>query len=625
MKSFADVVKISPRRVGQSVWLEVGDREVRERIDQLRQCLVGWWGLNSAPVPELEYVRRWASQQWALKGILRVAMLGRGLLLFEFESSWEAERVLARGARNIKENVIVLNRWNPEVGCLCKDSSAKEVWVRVVGLPLHLWSPEIFKRIGDGCGGFVAIDDFLVSEMQWARILVKCVGREFPSSVQIVVGSGCYSLQLWWELPPGFSQVVPAGSLSGEGGVRGGEDDGGSQREKVEQGRVQQGWLDVSPSGDVPPVVISVAGTAVEGRVGSADGRVKGDMQAACNMLDGSVFGPCSEPNGAGIGVLQGLSFEGGNCQGPFIVPLKSMGHTARPIISFEELGCSEGEKGAGCGLDGLAAVVGEAISREGPLDSRPRASSSSLEAEEMGVADPLEPGDDLSRPRAQVRSMARGVSGDVDPLVGMSRDPKPPEVSEVGRGEMTDEALRVEASRYVDISSISVGGRVLSSSSLSSGFVRAGAKVAASSGLIALNEVEEQLPLSIILADGNIGVMDTEGEKSLGGDGGGGGGGGEFEVLLQELEERGDRWDDSCLVRFSKFLGFSTDGIEGEILNLLLRTKRRREQNIKKEISGATKFDRELKKLEWSVNYNGAKKKKSLVRVGGVRNSTIK
>ena len=61
LKSYVDAVKISPRRVGQSVWLEVGEREVRERIDQLRQCLVGWWGLNSAPVPELEYVRRWAS------------------------------------------------------------------------------------------------------------------------------------------------------------------------------------------------------------------------------------------------------------------------------------------------------------------------------------------------------------------------------------------------------------------------------------------------------------------------------------------------------------------------------------------------------------------------------------
>ena len=176
----------------------------------------------------------------------------------------------------------------------------------------------------------------------------------------------------------------------------------------------------------------------------------------------------------------------------------------------------------------------------------------------------------------------------------------------------MTDEALRVEASKYVDIPSFSVGGRVLSSSSLSSGFVRAGAKEAASAGLIAVNEGDEQLPLSIILADGSTGEMDTEGEKSI-------------EVLLQDLEERGDRWDDSCLARFSNFLGFSTDGIEGEILNLLLRTKRRREQNIKKEILGSTKFDRELKKLEWSVNYNGAKKKKSLVRVDGVRNSTIK
>ena len=136
---------------------------------------------------------------------------------------------------------------------------------------------------------------------------MKCVEREFPSSVQIVVGSGCYSLQLWWELPPWFTQVVSAGSLSGEGGSRGGEEDGGSQREKVEQWRVQQGRLDVSSNGVVPPsppVVISDAGTAVEGRVGSADGRVKGDKQSACNTLDGSVFGPNYGPNGSVIGVF---------------------------------------------------------------------------------------------------------------------------------------------------------------------------------------------------------------------------------------------------------------------------------------------------------------------------------
>ena len=31
--------------------------------------------------------------------------------------------------------------------------------MRVVGLPLHLWSREVFKRIGDGCGGFVIVNE----------------------------------------------------------------------------------------------------------------------------------------------------------------------------------------------------------------------------------------------------------------------------------------------------------------------------------------------------------------------------------------------------------------------------------------------------------------------------------
>ena len=133
-------------------------------------------------------------------------MLGRGLLLFEFELPSEAERVLARGKRSIKENFLILERWNPKVGCLCKDSFANEAWVRVVGLPLHLCSREVFKRIGDGCGGFVIVNEDIdsLSELQWARILVKCAERDLPNSAHVVVGSGCYSFHLWWGTPPNF-------------------------------------------------------------------------------------------------------------------------------------------------------------------------------------------------------------------------------------------------------------------------------------------------------------------------------------------------------------------------------------------------------------------------------------
>ena len=117
---------------------------------------------------------------------MRIARLGRGLLLFEFESSSEAECVLATRSRNIKENVIILDRWNPEVGCLCKDAGVKEAWVRVVGLPLHLWNSEVFKRIRDGCGGFVAADEksFYLSEMQWGQAVIpfNFGGSHLPSS-----------------------------------------------------------------------------------------------------------------------------------------------------------------------------------------------------------------------------------------------------------------------------------------------------------------------------------------------------------------------------------------------------------------------------------------------------------
>ena len=175
----------------------------------------------------------------------------------------------------------------------------------------------------------------------------------------------------------------------------------------------------------------------------------------------------------------------------------------------------------------GLDAVDGGVLIGEGPSASRPRTQMLSMERGVNGDADPLVLGEEplATHPRAQTISMERGVNGDDDPIVGMTRVAMLMEVSTVvKRGSMTDEALRVESSRYVENSLLSVGGRELSSSTLSSRFDRAGAKEGALSGLVSVIEGEEQLPLSIILADGNNGELGTEGEKSSGGDGGGGG-----------------------------------------------------------------------------------------------------
>ncbi|RVW64192.1 hypothetical protein CK203_046365 [Vitis vinifera] len=207
-RTFADVAKSKMGRLGDKVWLEVGMRVKPGRLEQLGNCLVGRWEKVETHPPKLDYLKNWAGHAWLLKGKLDIAVMGGGLLLFEFKLYSEAERVLARGKRKVLGSVLFLERWHPEVGCFRNGAFANEAWVRVVALPLHLWNHEVFKLIGDGCGGFIAVDNKTdsMAELQWARLLVKMMGRDLPTSVQIVDGLGCFSVQLWWETPPWFSQ-----------------------------------------------------------------------------------------------------------------------------------------------------------------------------------------------------------------------------------------------------------------------------------------------------------------------------------------------------------------------------------------------------------------------------------
>lgn len=72
-----------------------------------------------------------------------------------------------------------------------------------------------------------------------------------------------------------------------------------------------------------------------------------------------------------------------------------------------------------------------------------------------------------------------------------------------------------------------------------------------------------------------------------------------------KEAPKLSDKWDESSLVKFSKFLGFSIEMYEGELLMLLLRIKNRKEQGKRKGLNSITKVDQELKKLVWLINYN--------------------
>ena len=54
----------------------------------------------------------------------------------------------------------------------------------------------------------------MYSEVMWAKMLIKVVGKSRPSAVNILEGLRSFELQILWEIPPWLAEVYPACSRS---------------------------------------------------------------------------------------------------------------------------------------------------------------------------------------------------------------------------------------------------------------------------------------------------------------------------------------------------------------------------------------------------------------------------
>ena len=105
--------------------------------------MVGWFEEDLDPFLDLFSLESVVTNLWYLKNGVKILVLGGQLLLLDFDESFKAKRMLARESRRLKNKVLHLVKWTLEVVRLLKGGFAKEVWVRVLGLPLYLWSWEV--------------------------------------------------------------------------------------------------------------------------------------------------------------------------------------------------------------------------------------------------------------------------------------------------------------------------------------------------------------------------------------------------------------------------------------------------------------------------------------------------
>lgn len=87
------------------------------------------------------------------------------------------------------------NRKHPKHSITCK-----ETWIRLVGIPLHLWPQKVLQEIGEVRGGWIATEEEteLKDHMKWARILMA------PKEVSIEWNRITDYFQIWIECKPCF-------------------------------------------------------------------------------------------------------------------------------------------------------------------------------------------------------------------------------------------------------------------------------------------------------------------------------------------------------------------------------------------------------------------------------------
>lgn len=94
------------------------------------------------------------------------------------------------------------------VGTMPKNKRIEHTWIRLLGLPLHLRSPKVFREVGEVCGGWLETEEEieLKNYLKWTRIKVRGDGSSTPKTVKIESDGDIFEIQIWCETPVRFSE-----------------------------------------------------------------------------------------------------------------------------------------------------------------------------------------------------------------------------------------------------------------------------------------------------------------------------------------------------------------------------------------------------------------------------------
>lgn len=118
--------------------------------------------------------------------------MGNNFFLFECNSMQEVEKIM-EGSWEWNKSPVNFNWWDPLATTIEDSEKIDSIWVKIVGLPLHLWLQTIWLETEE--------ETTLRNHLKWARIRVHGDCHNIPREIAIENGGFLFKLQLWIESP----------------------------------------------------------------------------------------------------------------------------------------------------------------------------------------------------------------------------------------------------------------------------------------------------------------------------------------------------------------------------------------------------------------------------------------
>ncbi|XP_042483490.1 uncharacterized protein LOC122063856 [Macadamia integrifolia] len=126
-----------------------------ERLLRFRFALIGRVNFR---IISMNDICKEAVESWNLQGSVRMAPMGKGYILFQFEHEGDMAAMWRRSLTKVGGQVIRFQCWKLDFDVHANNISTKLVWIRFLDHPLEYWHEKILLSMAKAAGRLAALD-----------------------------------------------------------------------------------------------------------------------------------------------------------------------------------------------------------------------------------------------------------------------------------------------------------------------------------------------------------------------------------------------------------------------------------------------------------------------------------